>query len=358
MSKSAIPWTESVWNPIIGCTPASAGCRNCYAARMAWRFSGPGQVFEGAAVKTEAGEIRWSGDISLKSHKLQDPVKRKTPTVWFVNPMSDLFHDDVPDAWLAQIFEVIEACPRHTFQILTKRPKRANLWVRKVRGRPLPSNVWLGISAENQETAAERLYWLLDMQVNAFASLEPMLGPIDLTDLYPQRFQPVLPDEHNHSPYMAINGLNGLLSGGANQMNALGWVIVGGESGPSSRPFNARWARDVREQCARAGVPFFFKQHGAQPIEWVVPGEEQRLDGLLLQAIPIWDQTKPLPIRGEVWRDINGIKVVFWKALMDPEWGYLAIFHTMGSGEFRSASLEAFMDGRFQRVTDGGQADV
>lgn len=256
MAKSKIEWTNMTWNPTTGCTKISQGCKHCYAERIYERFNGNGSF----------------KNVICHSERLLQPLKWKKPSLVFVNSMSDLFHENVPFAFIRQVFQVIEDNPRHTFQILTKRPERllefsdcTNHWA--------PDNVWFGVSVENQKEADERIPLL--MQVPAavrFLSCEPLLSNINLVpflkcnclkqtddtweDLNSNEvglFYPVKGYKANKS-CTTCNG-NGILK-------KLDWVICGGESGPDARPMHPHWARLLRDQCAVAGVPFFFKQWG------------------------------------------------------------------------------------------------
>ncbi len=218
--KGGIGWTEETWNPVTGCDKISAGCDHCYAYTLAERFRGvPGNYFEQGF------------DIVLRPHKLQDPVRWQRPRMIFVNSMSDLFHKDIPQAYLDQVFDVMEAAPQHIFQVLTKRSSLMVKYLhRRWMGRKPPAHIWLGVSVENQQ-ATSRLAHLIETPAAVrFASLEPLLGPVDL-------------------------GLFLMRPG-------LGWVIVGGESGAGHRPMDPDWARSLRDQCNAAGVPYYFKQWG------------------------------------------------------------------------------------------------
>lgn len=284
--NSAIEWTDATWNPITGCTRVSEGCRNCYAEVMAARFSGPGQWGEGLAriVRDPNGKAidhRWTGKLRFNDRALDLPLRWSKPRRISVNSTSDLFHEDVPDEWIDRVFAVMALAPRHTFQVLTKRPERMREYIHprhSARGPcvqdriqaiyyanhqypsawPLP-NVWLGTSIEDQATADARIPHLLATPAAVrFVSAEPLLGPLDL-------FVP----HHKIAPNIiiaqnALTGLNGVGEIGAR----LDWVIVGGESGPGARPMHPDWARSIRDQCQAAGVAFFFKQWG----EWT-PGE-------------------------------------------------------------------------------------
>jgi protein gp37 len=240
--KSKIEWTEATWNPVTGCTEVSEGCDHCYARTFAERFRGvPRHPYEQGF------------DLRLWPERLDQPLRWKRPRVVFVNSMSDLFHDDVPDEFIARVFLVMAQAQRHNFQVLTKRPGRMasilRRWTRSVTpirelddfillGRwPLP-NVWLGTSIETQKWANVRIPKLLETPaVIRFLSCEPLLAPLELP----------LPRAQAHDGVVRIH-----------------WVIVGGESGPGARPIDPQWARSLRDQCLDAGVPFFFKQWGGR----------------------------------------------------------------------------------------------
>jgi protein gp37 len=277
---SPIEWTDATWNPVRGCSRITTGCGGpnheggCYAEKIAARFSDPGQPFHGFAERTPYGG-RWTGKLALIDEQLTLPLRWKRPRKIFVNSMSDLFHENLPDEAIDKVFAVMALCPQHTFQVLTKRAERMRAYmsdplqhnrmelaaeaIRPSIGKPwspkyvLPRilpNVWLGVSAERQEEADERIPHLIKTPATVrFISAEPLLGPIDLT-----RFSPVDADWNPRAA--AIGNLIGL-----------DWIIVGGESGHNARPMHPAWARSLRDQCAAAGVPFFFKQWG----EWGEP---------------------------------------------------------------------------------------
>lgn len=294
---SKIEWTDATWNPLRGCTRVSEGCRNCYAERMAARYSGPGLAFEGVAEMTEHGP-RWTGAVKCLPEKLDEPMKWRKPRRVFVNSMSDLFHPAVPEEFIWQVFAVMAACKQHTFQILTKRPERMAAvlghpeaphrfeaacdalagdkgWCYVESDYPLP-NVQLGVSVENQKAADERIPLLVETPAAVrFLSAEPLLGHINLR-AYPLRHvcadcghecwhheRPLDRKENKvcpvcHSPWCADT-----------EPRVIHWVIVGGESGPGARPMHPEWVRSLRDQCQAAGVPFFFKQWG----EWCTPSQ-------------------------------------------------------------------------------------
>lgn len=232
-ADSAIEWTEATWNPVTGCTKISADCKHCYAERMARRLKAMGQP-----------SYRNGFDLTLQEQALELPIHWKRPQTIFVNSMSDLFHKDVPLAYIRRVFDVMERATWHRFQVLTKRADRMEelapdlVW---------PKNVWMGVSVED-----ERVTWRIDRlrRVPAavrFLSLEPLIGPLEGLDL-----------------------------------TGIHWAIVGGESGPGCRPMQPEWARSIRDQCARQGTFFFFKQWGG--INKKAAGRE--LDGRTYDDMP------------------------------------------------------------------------
>lgn len=271
-ARSSIEWTDATWNPVTGCTKVSPGCDHCYAQAFAERWRGtPGHHFEHGF------------DIVLRPERLTLPLRWSTPRRIFVNSMSDLFHDQVPEEFIASVWTTMARTPQHTYQILTKRHARMRSVVRRIAWRTpttaeraagvtgpvayvqrdeslnehlgapqvLP-NVWLGVSVEDQKRADLRLPALLETPAAVrFVSAEPLLGPIYLT-------RAVAP---------------------AGGQPGIDWVIAGGESGPHARPMHPDWARDLRDQCRSAGVAFFFKQwgewapgaHSTRPGAWVDP---------------------------------------------------------------------------------------
>ncbi len=230
--KSKIEWTDATWNPVTGCSKVSEGCRNCYAERLAPRI---GQDFS---------------EIILHHDRLDQPLRWRKPHRIFVNSMSDLFHDDVPTAFLMQVVLTMSRSPQHTYIILTKRTNRMYGFLSNMT-KPLP-NVYLGVSVENQKTADERIPLLLRTPAAIrFISAEPLLGPLNIQQyLWPQRISSREEHDREHE--------SGLFC----DERSLDWVIVGGESGPGARPMHPDWARSIRNQCQSAGAPFFFKQWG------------------------------------------------------------------------------------------------
>jgi protein gp37 len=251
--KSAIEWTEATWNPVTGCDRVSEGCDHCYAQTLAKRLKAMG-----SSRYQRDGDSRTSGPgfgVTLHPDQLTLPMRWRAPRTVFVNSMSDLFHDDVPSDFIADVFRTMAATPSHTYQVLTKRPGRmASLlarwqWSSELADLVELPNVWLGTSVENQRWATVRVPKLVETPAAVrFLSCEPLLGPVDLETALPH----------------------------------LDWVIVGGESGPGCRPMDPDWARSLRDQCGAAGVPYFFKQWGGRTPK--AGGRE--LDGMTWDEMP------------------------------------------------------------------------
>ena len=225
MKDSKIEWTEATWNPLRGCTRVSEGCRFCYAERVAERWAGPNQPYEGLVIPSKkGGHPRWSGEIMLVEHMLNEPRKWKEGKLIFVNSMSDLFHEKVPLDYIERIFEVMQDTPRHRYQILTKRAARMAELAPKLYW---PSNIWMGVSIEDLRVI-DRADALREVPATIrFLSLEPLIGPI---------------------PDLNLEGID--------------WVIIGGESGKQARIMEPEWAVDLLNQCRHANVPCFVKQMG------------------------------------------------------------------------------------------------
>ena len=235
--QSAIEWTDATWNPVTGCTKISPGCKNCYAETFAERFRGvPGHPYEQGF------------DLRLWPQRLDAPRAWRTPRMIFVNSMSDLFHEEVPDHYIESVFHVMADVPRHTFQVLTKRAERMADWLRHRREFWFLPNVWLGVSVEDRRYGVPRIAHLRAVHATIrFLSVEPLLEDVGLLDL-----------------------------------TGIGWVIVGGESGHGARPMRPEWVVSVRDQCLEAGVPFFFKQWGGV---WKKRAGRE-LDGRTWDAMP------------------------------------------------------------------------
>jgi protein gp37 len=229
--RSGIEWTESTWNPVTGCTKLSSGCQHCYAERMAKRLQAMGHP-----------NYANGFNVTLHEHMLEVPLKWLKPRVIFVNSMSDLFHEDVPFQFIQRVFSTMRQAPQHTFQVLTKRSARLAELDRQI---SWPANVWMGVTVENN-SCSFRIEHLRRSHAHVrFLSLEPLLGPL---------------------PSLNLEGI--------------GWVIVGGESGPRARTMEANWVTEIRDRCLDASVPFFFKQWG---------GVRKSKAGRVLQG-RTWDQ--------------------------------------------------------------------
>ncbi len=236
MASSKIEWTDSSWNPLTGCNKISPGCRNCYAERMSQRLQAMGNP-----------NYINGFELTLHEDSLNIPLTWKTPQYVFVNSMSDLFHEEVPIVFIQRVFDVMRQASWHTFQVLTKRSNRM-LELDKIID--WPSNVWMGVSVENQDYVFRINELRLTRSKRKFLSLEPLLGPI---------------------PSLDLNGID--------------WVIVGGESGPKSRKMEEAWALQVRDSCISQNVPFFFKQWG---------GTNKKKNGRLLEG-RTWSEMPSTP---------------------------------------------------------------
>jgi protein gp37 len=245
-----IEWTEETWNPVTGCTPISEGCQNCYAKRMAKRLAGRCGYPKDEPFK-----------VTLHLDKLKQPLKWKKPRRIFVCSMGDLFHNDVPINWLQEVFDVMWVNKHHTFLILTKRPDKVLKYIeiaKKLNYWAVLPNVWLGVTAENQQRADERIPILLQIPAaKRFVSVEPMLGPLDLTNIRFDKWTVM-----NLLEGCGITNRPGYMGQSLPNVhcNKIDWVICGSESGPNHRKTKIEWIRDLREQCISANVPFFLKQ--------------------------------------------------------------------------------------------------
>src|SRR6202049_3465731 len=213
-SSTAIEWTDATWNPVTGCTKISAGCDHCYAERFSERFRG-----------TPEHPFAAGFDLTLRPERLELPLRWRTPRMIFVNSMSDLFHKEIPEEFIARAFDTMERAPWHTFQVLTKRSSLMRDFLRRRYGdRRGPLHMWFGVSIEDGRQHSRVRHLRESPAGIRFLSIEPLIGPLGGLDL-----------------------------------SAIDWVIVGGESGPDARPMHPDWVRAVRDQCERAGVAFFFK---------------------------------------------------------------------------------------------------
>jgi protein gp37 len=239
-TQSKIEWTQQTWNPVTGCTKVSPGCKHCYAETLAKRLQ---------AMRATGYENGF--EVALHPHRLEQPKARKRPTIWFVNSMSDLFHERVPDSYIEQVLAVMLATPWHTYQVLTKRADRLPMFFET---RNCPANLWLGVSVEDRRYGVPRINELRQVQaVVRFLSVEPLLEDLGELDL-----------------------------------RGIHWVIVGGESGPKARPMQMEWVENVRRQTAASGAAFFFKQWGC----WGPDGvkRSKKANGRVLHG-RTWDET-------------------------------------------------------------------
>lgn len=335
-----IEWTEATWNPIVGCSVVSPGCTNCYAMRVAHRLGQNDRTphYAGLTQQHRGGPV-WTGKLALApEHVLTAPLRRQKPTTYFVNSMGDLFHESVPDDWINRVFAVMALAPQHRFQVLTKRAARMREYMDRACGRiadavqpmrtdnnrvvgPLPHlepgqrwwplpNVWLGVSAEDQTRADERIPDLLATSAAVrFVSAEPLLGPVDL------RNRPFVRDGLGTGRGI-MDVLTGTFETAAMTPGCLAtvgvwmqpdtrkidWVICGGESGPDARPMHPDWARSLRDQCQAAGAAFFFKQHG-EYAPYDFDADPGRHDWMILDTnggLDMPDDRLPDELAGEV----------------------------------------------------------
>jgi protein gp37 len=285
-AKTGIQWTDATWNPMMGCRRVSAGCENCYAERIAARFSGEGQPFHDIARRRSNGEAQWTGNSAINLRTLTAPLSWRRPRRIFVNSMSDVFYEQFSAEDVASVWAVMALAPYHVFQLLTKRPERMremltdpgfyDLVLRAAtefrHSRPRLSmipvsnptrfpyaNVWLGVSVENQETANERVPLLAQTPAAVrFLSCEPLLGPIDFDECGSRGAE-------DGDPF-AFSALAGV-DGAEPPIPGIDWCIIGGESGPRARPFHLEWCRDILAQCDFAGTAAFVKQLGASAVD-------------------------------------------------------------------------------------------
>lgn len=258
---SNIEWTEKSWNPFGGCSKVSPGCANCYAEGMARQLGRAGvPKYEGTV------NGKWTGVVNFDKTALQIPVNRKKPTTYFVNSTSDMFHDKVQVGWLQQCWQVMADTPQHTYQILTKRAENMMSYVSFLaKSFGILPNVWIGVSVENQKYADQRIPYLIDTPAKIkFLSCEPLLAEVTIAKWLP--FE-------------------------------IGWVIVGGETGPKARPTSIEWVRNLRNECNEANVPFFFKKWQWLPVEVAGDGmwRDQAGNFYLKTELPTAEE------RGQTW---------------------------------------------------------
>lgn len=317
--NTKIEWTEATWNPITGCSVTSPGCTNCYAMKLAGTRLKHHESRKGLTVESKTGPV-WTGEVRFNEQWLTQPLRWRRPRMIFVCAHGDLFHESVPDEWIDRVFAVMALAPQHTFQVLTKRADRMRAYIED-RGRefrtelivehffvlqespdlaiqwPL-TNVWLGVSVEDQKRADERVPDLLETPaVVRWLSCEPLLGPVDLTQAW--HGYNSLDSECWGDCKWCTSGLPPLTNCQRGRQSdtefwkgrsGIDWVVVGGESGQRARSMDAEWARSLRDQCSLSGVPFFFKQWGSNPVGACAPLRSSKggrlLDGMLHDQFP------------------------------------------------------------------------
>ncbi|MNS54403.1 Phage protein Gp37/Gp68 [compost metagenome] len=228
MAETSIEWTDATWNPVAGCLIITPGCTNCYAMRMAARLEAMGVPKYAGLTRKSGNRYIWTGKVRLDEASLEAPLKWRKPRKIFVNSMSDLFHDDVPAEFIARVWDVMQRTPQHTYQILTKRPERMKEVITSL-DLPALEHVWLGTSVENTAVLSRLDDLRSTPAIIRFVSFEPLIGSVATADL-----------------------------------RGIHWAIVGGESGPRSRPMDEKWVDEIRLNCLATGTAFFFKQWGGK----------------------------------------------------------------------------------------------
>ena len=271
--STGIEWTEHTWNPFAGCSVKSAGCFNCYAMTLAKRLEAMGQQTYTGLTTTRSGKIYWNGKINKAGPStFNKPLRMKIGSIFFVNSMSDFWHENADDAWRLEAWQIMVNTPRHQYQILTKRPDEAHKIIARM-GLKVPDNVWLGVTIEDRKAAEERLELCKRFPAKIkFLSVEPLIGPT-----------------------------------GPMNLEGIDWVITGGESGGGARPMEANWLREVRDQCLMYNVPHFFKQ-------WGIP----KNNPLMVQALKLGVTLSSLDpigkggslLDGRAWKQMPGGHVV------------------------------------------------
>lgn len=305
-----ISWTDSTINPVVGCSKVGEGCRNCYAENMARRLTAMGlEQYQNVVYPGSWSAIQppithkhlagtWNGHTAFVPSELEKPYRWKKPKAIFISSMGDLFHESVPFGWIDRVWQMIFELPRHNFIILTKRPERMKLYIQDER-LALP-NIAIGVSVEDQATANERIPVLLKTPAaKRFISYEPAIGPVDFS-----RFM--------QCDHAACNDYGpGPCDPSPCPSRPIAGIIVGGESGPNARPLHPEWVRLVRDQCAEAGVPFFFKQWG----EWAP------YDGSTPDICDFAEQTKyrTMEWENDQWNDVGYPLWCDFEDSIDPE---------------------------------------
>ena len=273
--RSAIEWTDATWNPVTGCSHVSEGCRHCYAETLSLRMGWSKKPW----TAPNSAE-----NVVLHPDRLDQPLRWRTPRRIFVNSMSDLFHEQIPDEFIDRVFKRMQRARQHIFQILTKRPQRMRdylmsqvpvPWGGFSFPEPWGKHIWMGVSVEDQRAADERIPLLVNTPAAVrFISAEPLLGPINLGVVGSGPWRNALTGCGYRAGPHGIEHMD--------QVRPLDWVIVGGESGHGARPMDAAWARSIRDQCVAAGIPYFFKQWGGRAAK--AGGRE--LDGRTWDEMP------------------------------------------------------------------------
>jgi protein gp37 len=256
--NTKIEWTDATWNPITGCSVVSAGCKHCYAMKLAGTRMRNHWSREGLTIQTQAGPV-WNGQVRFNEQWLDEPLHWRKPRRIFVCAHGDLFHENVPNEWIDKVFAIMAQSPQHTFQVLTKRPERMLAYITdpvwaEIHGPKWPlKNVWLGVSVENQEAADERIPLLLQTPAAVrWLSCEPLLGNVLLDNGETSWLTCHNTDTDTECCISySVSGIH---------FRGIDWVVVGGESGHGARPMHPDWARSLRDQCVAARVPFFMKQ--------------------------------------------------------------------------------------------------
>lgn len=306
-----IGWCQQTWVPYTGCDKISPGCEGCYAIRMSWRLAHNPKTkhfYEGTVKKTAGGKLNWTGEIKENIPQLDKPLRTKKPTIFFVNSMSDVFHEALTNEQIDDIFQIMSMCPQHIFQVLTKRHEHMLKYFQwkmfghghKYKEWPL-KNVWLGVSVENQKYADMRIPMLLQVPASVrFLSCEPLLGSINFN----------FTDFPAGMKWRSKNYLTGILrdeNGFIERGAGIDWVICGGESGPDARPIHPYWVEMIKTACEEAKVPFYFKQWGE-----FAPGSTAAsnksyavlLDGRYAPYSELTMQSKPLGLTVGEWNNL------------------------------------------------------
>lgn len=319
---TAIDYVDASWPVVAGCSRVSPGCTNCFAVRHSWRLahnSNPAvsRPYQGT-VEQRGDRLDWTGTVRCLPERLDWPLRWRSPRRIFVCNMADLFHPAVPNEFIDDVWDVMHECQHHTFLILTKRPERMWAWYNWATGANPGdpnwmwrdnhlSNIWLGVTCENQEQADRRIPILLQVPAAVrWVSIEPMLGPVDLS----RWLEPDCPACDATGIGIPQLGTGCPVCQGTGAIPTLSWVVVGGETGPGARPLHPYWVRSVRDQCVAAGVPFWFKQRG----EWTWDMPTGRAltscrETMLVRGGILWrvgSRAAGALLDGREWREVPG----------------------------------------------------